>query len=272
MLLLLLACRPAAPTNPAFDEAASFALQSFDEEDGVNLAFAVRAIEADIAADIDLDDGLLDRSRTPQDLDALAAQSFPQVPDRDPAACLGVSVAHLSPHGLDDHVRVQLLEDQTPIEPASKDKYDRIVLEGGDCFAERDCTFLRTENQLIKDNAVMTLDYTLWKDLRWVDLGLPDPADVPEGETPVSETPRWALVGRSWISEPAEATDGGASIMQSYSVEVWVPQDQGTTRMMALWSETVFEGDGFDEDLVAGTTRSGIQGIFDAGDDWVDEN
>ena len=45
MFLLFLACRPAPPANPAFDEAASFALQSFDEESPLNLAFAVRTIE-----------------------------------------------------------------------------------------------------------------------------------------------------------------------------------------------------------------------------------
>jgi hypothetical protein len=106
-----------------------------------------------------------------------------------------------------------------------------------------------------------------------VDVGLPDPADVPEGETAQTTGERWALVGRSWISESAEATEGGASIMQSYSVEVWIPQDDAQSlRMMALWSETEFEdGGGPGDEAVAGTTRYGIQGIFDAADDWIEE-
>lgn len=272
-LALSVACRPAPPANPAFDEAAAFALTSFDEVDPVNLAFAARAIEAQVLEDINLEGGLLDRSRTPEAMSEETASSFPAVPERDPTLCLPVSVAHLSAWPLADHVVVQQLADQRPIEPASKDKYDRIILEGADCFASRDCELLRTENPLIKDNSVMTLDYTLWKDLRWVDLGLPDPADVPEGETAETTGERWALVGRSWISESAEATEGGASIMQSYSVEVWLPQGgEQTLRMMALWSETVFEnGDGPGEDAVAGTTRYGIQGIFDAADDWIEE-
>ena len=268
-----MACRPAPPANPAFDEAAAFALTSFDKEDPINLAFAARAIELQVLEDIDLDGGLLDRSRTPESLTQETAGAFPEVPDRDPGLCLPVSVAHMSDWPVEDHVVVQQLADQRPIEPASKDKYDRIILEGEDCWATRDCELLRTENPLIKDNSVMTLDYTLWKDLRWVDLGLPDPADVPEGETAQTTGERWALVGRSWISESAEATEGGASIMQSYSVEVWLPQDGGQTlRMMALWSETQFEdGGGPGDDAVAGTTRYGIQGIFDAADDWIDE-
>ncbi len=271
--LLALSCRPAPPTNPAFDEAAAFALSSFDEEDPVNLSFAIRAIQAQIVQDIDLDGSLLDRSRTPQTMSEQTAASFPEVPERDPGLCLPVSVAHMSAWPITDHVVVQQLADQRPIEPASKDKYDRIILAGADCWATRDCELLRTENPLIKDNSVMTLDYTLWKDLRWVDLGLPDPADVPEGEIAETTGENWAIVGRSWISESAQATQGGASIMQSYSVEVWLPQNnEQTLRMMALWSETQFEdGGGPGDDAVAGTTRYGIQGIFDAADDWIQD-
>ena len=61
--LLALSCRPAPPTNPAFDEAAAFALSSFDEEDPVNLSFAIRAIQAQIVQDIDLDES--QKSLTP---------------------------------------------------------------------------------------------------------------------------------------------------------------------------------------------------------------
>jgi hypothetical protein len=276
LLIALSACRPSPPANPEFNDAATFALREFEADDPVNLAFAVRTVESSVLADIDLDAGVLDRSRTPDALTADDTASFPVTPDLDPSACLGVSVAHLSAFGVDDHVRVQLLDDQTPIEPASEDKYDRVINEGADCFADRSCDVLRTENAVLKINSFMELDYTLWKDVRWVDLNLPDPADVPEGQ--VAENTgeeRWALVGRSWISEPAvsETDDGSATIQQSYSLEVWVPNDDGTLRMMALWSETQFNGSvDPGDDAVVGITRSGIQGIFDAGDDWIDEN
>ena len=162
-----------------------------------------------------------------------------------------------------------MLPDQTPIEPASPEVYDRIILEGEDCFASGDCEFLRTENPLIKDNAVMTLEYTLWKDFRWVDLNLPNPSDVPDGETATNDgEKRWALVGTSWMQESAEAEDG-TSILQSYSLEVWIPNDDGALRNMALWSES---DSSFSDDIIASTTRSGIQGIFDAADEWLAEN
>lgn len=267
MLILLSACS-VEQANPEFDDAAVLALLEFTADDPVNLAYAVRQIEADVRT-YPLDGQLADRAFEPVELSDADVATFEDVPDRDPELCLPVAVGHLSPHAVDDHVRVQLLADQTPIEPASPDVYERIILDGADCWADRGCEFLVTENPLIKENAVMTLDYTLWKDLRWVDLGLPDPAEVPEGEEAVNEgDERWAIVGRSWISEEAIA-DEGTSILQSYSLEVWVPDDAGTVRMMALWSET---DSSFGEDVIAGTTRSGIDGIFGAADDWIEEN
>jgi len=267
MLILLSACS-VERANPEFDDAAVLALLEFTAEDPVNLAYAVRQIEADVRT-YPLDGQLADRAFEPIELSDDDVATFENVPERDPALCLPVAVGHLSPHAVDDHVRVQLLEDQTPIEPASPDHYERIVLEGADCWADRECEFLVTENPLTKQNAVMTLTYTLWKDLRWVDLNLPDPADVGEGEAAVNEgEERWGLVGRSWIAEETVA-DEGTSILQSYSLEVWVPDAEGTVRMMALWSET---DSSFGEDVIAGTTRSGIDGIFSSADDWIEDN
>ena len=75
--------------------------------------------------------------------------------------------------------------------------------------------FLRTENPLVKDNAVMTLEYTLWKDFRWVDLNLPAPSDVPDGETATNDgEERWALVSTSWMQESAEAPGVSPAIGQ----------------------------------------------------------
>lgn len=266
MFLLLLACS-VERANPAFDDAAVLALLEFEAEDPVALAYAVRQIEADIAT-YDLDASLADRSFEPIELSDADVATFEDVPDRDPELCLPVAVTYASAHGVDEHVRVQMLADQRPIEPASDEKYDRMIVDGEDCWADRGCDFLRTENPLTKKNSLMEISYTLFKDFRWVDLNLPDPADVAEGETAESDSPRWAIVGRSWMAEEAQA-DEGTSILQSYSLEVWVPTDGGTNRMMSLWSESDSE---LGEDVVAGATRSGIQGIFEAGDDWIEEN
>ena len=263
----MIACT-AEKADPEFNDAAVEALRQFNAEDPVVLAFAVRQLEG-VLVQVDPDASLVDRSTEPDRLTDADLEGFGQRPDRDPSAAVAVSVTHYTDYAADDHVRVQMLPDQTPIEPASPEVYDRIILEGEDCFAAGDCEFLRTENPLIKDNAVMTLEYTLWKDFRWVDLNLPNPSDVPDGETATNDgEKRWALVGTSWMQESAEAEDG-TSILQSYSLEVWIPNDDGALRNMALWSES---DSSFSDDIIASTTRSGIQGIFDAADEWLAEN
>jgi hypothetical protein len=267
VLLLLIACK-APPADPEFNDAAVEAIRQFNAEDPVVLAFAVRQLES-VLADVDPDGSLVDRSSEPERLTDADVDGYGEHPDLDPALAIGVSVTHFSAEPMAGHVRVQTLADQTPIEPNSPEVYDRILLEGADCWADVSCEFLRTENPLIKDNAAMTLDYTLWKDFRWVDLNLPSPSEVPDGETATNDgDPRWAIVGTSWIKEETVAQDG-TSILQSYSLEVWIPSDDGTLRNMALWSET---DSSFSEDIIASTTRSGIQGIFDAADEWLVEN
>ena len=265
--MFLIGCK-ATPSDPQFNDAAVEALRQFNAEDPVVLAFASRELEA-VLMQVDLGASLIDRSSEPDRLTAEDVEGFAERPDRDPFAAIAVAVTHGSAWDIDDHVIVQLLPDQTPIEPASPEVYDRILLEGADCWAIGDCEFLRTENPLVKDNAAMTLEYTLWKDFRWVDLNLPPPSEVPDGETARNDgEKRWAIVGTSWIKEETTAQDG-TSILQSYSLELWIPSDTGILRTMALWSET---DSGFSDDIIASTTRSGIQGIFDAADEWLVEN
>ena len=86
----------------------------------------------------------------------------------------------------DDHTRIQLLTDHTPVEPNSPDNYQREFLDGTDgCWANRGCETLRTLNDVTKTNAVFTIPYVMNKDFRWIDLNLPTPSEVPAGEVAV---------------------------------------------------------------------------------------
>ncbi len=266
------ACKPPSPpADPEFNDALVYTFRAFEDEPA-DLAFAVRALEAQLQSDLDLSsEDTVDRSVFPEPLSEEDLADL-EHPERDPADALAVALARRSPYGMDDHVRVQLLEDQTPIEPSSPDTYTRLLREGGDCWAERGCEFLRTENPLVKDNILMTIDYTLWKDFRWVDLALPDPSSLGEGEEAISEAPRWGIVARSWTTEPAEGESGNVTIYQSFTVEVWIPEDGGgVVRMMSLWSEADL-GIDLDDEYVLGVTRDGIDEIFEAADKWLDEN
>lgn len=269
----LLACKGAPPpANPEFSDALAYTFRSFEGEPA-DLAFALRALEEQVYGSLDVEaNSTKDRALSPADL---TWEDVADVdgPDRDPALCIGVAVAAASAHDVDAHAGLQMMADQTPVEPYSPKLYQRTFLEGQDCWLDGECEFLRTENLLQKKNFLMDITYTLYKDLRWVDLGLPDPAEVPEGEEAVNPgAPRWAIAARAWTTEAAVGEDGTNTIHQSYTVEMWIPreQDGGTLRMLSLWSETELGGLDISEETIAGTTETGIDKNFEAAEEYLD--
>jgi hypothetical protein len=266
------ACKRAPPPgNPEFNDALRYAFVHFDDEPVV-VAFAIRSLEANIYASMDVTaDNSNDRALSPERLTEEDVANL-EHPDRDPSAALPVAVAGLSVFLPPQHARIQMLADQTPVEPYSPDFYAREFLDGEECWSTQDCGRLDTWNDLIKKNTLMEIPYQFYKDFRWVDLNLPDPADVPEGEEPTNPgEPRPAIIGRSWQEVSGDGVGGNTHIYQSYTVEVWVPRDEGTLRMMSVWSE-VDVGFAVSDEIVAGTTRGGIDKNFETGDEWLAEN
>jgi len=294
ILALLGGCRASPPANPSFNDAIQFAFREFETEEPARLAFALRQLERELYLAVDINaNSNLDRSLSParlteDDLDGL------QHPDRDPALAVPIAVAKLSNHAVDEHRQLPLLADQRPIEPGSPTFYERNFLDGTEtCWHDRNCDFLRTLNDLTKENVLLTITYTLPKDYRWVNLALPDPAVEPDPEA-TDENPRWAYIARSWATERAIEDDDGASIEQSYSFEIWLPRDGngfvrdgseqnaddgewtadssggGTLRMLSVWAESDIGAEVSDE-LVAYATRGGIDDIFDAQETWLSE-
>jgi hypothetical protein len=163
------------------------------------------------------------------------------------------------------------MSDQTPVEPYSPTFYERTFLEGADCWGDASCAELSTDNDLIKENLLMTIDVDFRKDFRWIDLGLPDPSEVPEGEPAVNPgEPRWAFIGRSWQDRSLAGRNDNAWVHQSYTVEVWIPDGGETLRMLCLWSETELDGLNFTDEQVIATTRSGIDRNFQAVDAFLE--
>lgn len=267
------ACRRDSPAaNPKFNDAIRQAFVGF-RGPAADLAFALRALEAQTAG-LDLaSNDLLDRSVTPEPLTAADVADLERPEDRDPADALPIAVAGLSAFAPEDAARIQLLADQTPVEPYSPDVFERTFLEGGDCWLDRSCEWLLTFNDLVKKNLVMEVPYEFRKDFRWIDLNLPDPADVPAGEDAVNDgAPRWGFAAQSWQEASFTGDNGGTVLAQSFTVEVWLPRDDGgTTRLQALWSETELSVDASD-DMVVGTARAGIDRNFQAQETWLEEN
>jgi hypothetical protein len=267
------ACRKdSPPANPKFNDAIHQSFVGFRGPEA-DLAFALRALQAQLEALPLGEPNVVDRSVTPEPLTVEDVAGLERPEDLDPADALPIAVAGLSAFGPDDAAVVQLLPDQRPVEPYSPDKFDRIFLEGGDCWLDRGCEWLLTLNDLVKKNLVMEVPYEFLKDFRWVDLNLPDPADVPEGEEAVNEgEPRWAIVAQSWQAESFTGDNGGTTLAQSFTVEVWLPRDDGgTTRMNALWSDTELSIDVSDDTVIA-TARGGIDRNFQAQEEWLEEN
>lgn len=305
-LALMTGCPPTPQANPVFSDATLFTFVEFDDPEPANLAFAARQLEREIYLSVDVDaTSPDDRALAPAPLGNEDVADIDEVPDVYPEGfasagdpiyagrALGVAVVGLSGHLPPPHAGYILLPDQVPVEPSSPDHYDRTFDEGADCFADRSCEFLRTTNDVTKDNPLMTATYILRKDYRWVDLNLPDPAEVPEGEPIVNEgTERWALIARAWDPDVAIGDQGNTAIYQSYTIEVWLPRDGdgyirdaadvnadggtwtsdstggGSVRMMTLWSETSFGTSSAVEEV----TKDGIDDIFVAQNDWLDAN
>jgi hypothetical protein len=261
--LLLSAC--ATPTaDPEFSEAARYLFRHF--EDGqAELAFATRALQDQLRDQLDLQASATDeRTLTPEPIQPEDLQDV-QTPEGDPTLGLATTVARLSPHPVAAFVDIQLLHDHTPVEPNSPNQYQRTFLEGTEaCFPDRSCEALRTDNDVVKENPLLSIPYGMRKDFRWVDVALPDPSsDEPAGE------PSWGLLSRSWVPVRSVGDSGVNVLNHQYAVEAYVPVDGGTLRTMSLWFH--IEGEVGDEDFQELTARNGIDAIFRAGDDWLDD-
>lgn len=267
---VLVGCARTSPrADPEFSDAARFLFRAFEAEE-VDLAFAMRSLEAQIHAGMDVTSPqVTDRALLPELLEASDVEGL-TLEAHDLTRALPVAVAGVSPFDLDLHPQIQLLADHTPVEPFSPNFYARSFTLGEDCWGDRACPRLETFNELTKENALMTIDVEFFKDFRWVDLNLPDPSSLGPDEPAVNPgDPRWAYVARSWQDRAFPGRGENTSIEQSYTIEVWLPRDGGgTLRMLALWAETDL-GFAVSDDVVIGTTRSGIDRNFQAADDWL---
>lgn len=251
-MLLLLACTPPDAASEAFSDAAVAAFAAFDGDEAV-LAEAFSELEALVDEETDATaNDYTQRSLSPEPLPESATDGIVH-PDRDPSDALPVALAWLSPHPPAGHDAIALLADLTAVEPNSPSLYDRHFDEGGDCYPE--CPFLRTTNQVTRENVLMSVTHELKKDFRALSMA--------DG--------RAARASRGWIEVPGYDVDGRATIEQSYAIEFWIERDGGALRLQVSWVETTFANAEYDDEMVAATTVYGIDAQFDAHDAWIAE-
>jgi len=247
---------PEAPTE--LSELSSWLFQNFEAEDPVVLAAGMGNLQAFFEAHL-LDGRLEDQA---WELTVLTDEHIVDVehPDRDPAAAVPVGLVELSNFTPGAHAQVILLEDQTPVEPASPNLYERSFLEPTEpsCFLDRTCATLRTDNHIRKENLVMSIEYSKRKDYRWSELMRED-----------RETEH-GIIGRSWFEDQALGEQEATAIHQSYSIDVFLPHgDDGSMRYVALWTEASMYGMG--DDIIQATMRDGLQDMLEATEGWLGE-
>jgi len=246
---------PEAPQE--LDELSAFLFANFETDEEGLLEAGMYNMQ-DFFGGVDMTAGDADRAYSLDNLteEDLAGVDYPD--GVDPADCLAIGLVASSLYSPAQHGKVIILEDQTVVEPYSQEKYKRIFLDPTDpsCFPGQACDLLRTNNKIIKDS--LDIEYQMIKDFRWVELAM-------EGEG----LGQWGVLARTWIEAPGVAEDGD-SIDQSYSIDVFLPVGSGAYRYMALWSESQTSFD--DPDTVLTLTRVGISAIFEATDEWLEEN
>ncbi len=278
-LFLLVGC---ARTSPAADaelaDAMPWLFANF-EGDADEVAEVLRAIETKTYVTLEMGSG--DELKRSLEQNPLTEEQLADIehPDAGLDGIVSMTVAHLSPYQGQPHAEIVMLDSQVPVEPYSPDKYDRALLSGDDCWLDRGCETIYTENDLIKKNFLMEVPYLFYKDFRWIDISEDD-------------EPRWAVIARSYMKESATGDGGNATIVQSYSIEYTIERDgrgflaadapegvvvetdsqgEGTLRMQALWTETTFENINVGEDMVKGTVRGGIAKNYESADEYLEE-
>jgi hypothetical protein len=264
LLFLAVGCKPPPEAPTELDELSAYLFSNWETaEEGV-LEVGMFNMQQHFAA-LDLDVDYQDRSYQLTNLtgDEIDGVSAPE--GSDPADCLGVGLVTGSAFAPEEHAVAIIQADQTAIEPNSRDKYDRIFLDPTDptCFPSRDCAVLRTNNDLIKKNALMEIPYEMIKDFRWVELS-------EDGEP---GTDSWGILARTWIEEAGIGESGNNTIEQSYSIDVFLPGAHGgfgAYRYMGLWSESTGTVD--DPETIMNVTIWGMDDLFDETEKWLEEN
>ncbi|HHO51464.1 MAG TPA: hypothetical protein ENK18_11460 [Deltaproteobacteria bacterium] len=252
--ILMMACGrpPEAPRD--LDELTHFLYREWSNEDPEVLSVGIgNLIEVMSRFDLDGEVSVLERAweLTPP---ARADLFDVTIPDgRDPASCYGVGVARRSVWPISDHARLQLQTDQLPAEPSAA-VYVRSFPDGDPgCFVEEDgCEVMITRNEVRRENLLMSVGFTLHKDFRWVDL----------------EDGSRAIITQTHVPHVSEGEGGGgATIWQSYSMDVWMPAGSDTWRYQMLWSEADVAG--ASDALQIVTVKSSTNQHFEATDEAI---
>jgi hypothetical protein len=251
VILFLLACKVPPEAPQELDELTHYLYREWANEDPAVLQ-AGMANMATFLSEQDLNGQLkvLDRS---WELTSIAATDLHDVEwpeERNPADTYGVALGYESVGRVDEHAALQLEPDQLPVEPSAV-AYERNYPDMDDpsCFSDRTCDVLFTENEITRKNLLMSISFTLHKHMRWVAL----------------EDDSFGMISRAHVITPTVGEGGNATVWQTYSMDVWLPNDNGSDRFQVLWSEADVAG--ASDNIQIGTIKSSINDHMEAADE-----
>ena len=249
LLVSIVGCKPPPEAPEELDDLARYLYREWDAEDPLVMEAGVSSLDS-FLAELTLDANINDRSfqMEPPEEEDLADVGRPE--GRNAADMLGVSVAAESRWAVGDHARLQAEEDQLPAEPTAK-VYVRTT-QDADCFLAQTCDVMTTVNEVRRENFLLAVDFTLYKDFRWVMVG-----------------EERAMVSRSWTDQDWPAENENKGIWQSHSLDVWIPKGETTWRWQLIWSES--DVGVSDESLIVGTLKVSTDNIFEKGDQAIGE-
>lgn len=246
---------PMAPQDA--DDLTRFIFREFDHEDPAVLEDAAVKLDAFLAAQIKFDGDLVQRSFElasilPSDIAGL--DEYPS--EQDPAKTIGMAVAYRSKWPVTDHARLQASDGLLEAEPSAS-AYERHFVEPTDpaCFPTRECELMVTLNEITRSNFLMEVAIVLKKRFKWVAL--------PDG--------RFAILSRSWNPRVFIGEDPDTAIKQSYTVDAWIGQADGSTwRYQGLFQESI-TGIDADKSTVIVTVTDGLDDLFEKTDEVIGE-
>jgi hypothetical protein len=223
----LVACTPAEDASDEVPVGGTYSLQTAPmylfsgfEGDVAQLGIAVADLEFAMK-DIDLTLSAKDRAFTLEKLTADKLGGAIAPPGTDPANQIATVLLAESIHNLDDNYDLTLEPNYVCIESDTTVFYGRSFTSDTACWADRSCDYLRTTNEVRKENILAKAWYDLKKDYRRIELA--------DGRT--------ALVARSWTEVIFPGDNGNTEFAQNFTAEAWIPTGDTTLHAYAIWTE-----------------------------------
>ncbi|MFZ5475581.1 MAG: hypothetical protein ACOZNI_02295 [Myxococcota bacterium] len=245
MILALLACGPKPePAPPTFDQLCRDAYGDFDDDLLADHVAGIRDFLSD--GEHEEPEGWGVDTLDEDDVAGL------ERPDRSLADAPGAAAQAPSPHGLDSHVALVMLADQSVV-GSNYEKFERTFLEGEACFADGGCDLLRTWNDIVKDTLGVRLPYAYEKDYRRV------------GDD--------AVAARGWVAEEAFSDDGSSAIHQSFNLDLFYEDGGGVRRLQVQWAELDLGAvsDVASEEQLLDLSVDSLLGVFEDTDEAIEE-